>query len=452
MVSDASTAPSPSGSSTSARWFERPGAWFWCALALGVAVRFALAWWSAGTTDVELWTQHASGVARQGLERYYKIAPEFNHPPPIAWAMARAWRLSSEWGLPFASVYRSFVALADVAALALLWRALRGHAARVPSVALYALSPLALALAGQHGNTDALLGAVLLACVVLAAGERAVLAGIVLGLSSWIKLPGLLAAPAIGFAFPRWRERCVCACVALAVAVVGFAPSYFAAQALAASSPGTIPEGVNVMVERVFGYQGWYVRTTSDPPTFVWGFKNFLFAGFGPDPRAWPSWARWWVDFSVLPTVDRSRTVALAAMFALAFLRRRQRTARELGVTVALSFVLFCGLVETWTFQYFAWGMAAWMLLRPSGVLLTHVVAGGYLYSVYAFVCGDWRLVATWDFLGHPHWPRWLTLWRDIANVALALLGLAALAVAFVGELRAWRGRSAQQRRGSPAA
>jgi hypothetical protein len=38
----------------SERWFQRPGIWFWAAMAIGAALRLYLVVWTEGTRDVEL--------------------------------------------------------------------------------------------------------------------------------------------------------------------------------------------------------------------------------------------------------------------------------------------------------------------------------------------------------------------------------------------------------------
>jgi hypothetical protein len=208
-----------------------------------------------------------------------------------------------------------------------------------------------------------------------------------------------------------------------------------------------------VMVKRVFGYQGWYIHTVGRPPTFIFGPKNFLFRAFGYDLKRWPSLALWWLDLrprgaspdaARQPAVDRSRWVALVLMLALAALRRRERATVEIGATVALCFALFYGLVESWTFQYFAWSMALWVLLPPRSALAAHVIGGGFLYATYAYLCGDPWLLAPWDFLGHRKWPPWLTLWRDVANATFIVLGAVALGRAILVE---WRSLPAEANR-----
>ena len=408
-------------------FLERAGAWFWCAALLGIAARLTLAWTSGGTSDVMLWTQHAAGVSREGLSLHYTLASQFNHPPPIAWLMARVWEWTHDSKVSFASAYRTLVALADVGSAALLWFVLRGFSRRALCVASYLLAPVALALAGQHGNTDAMIGTCLLACILCLGHGRIALAGALLGLSSWIKLPGLLVAPAIAFTLPCRRAWLTFGGVAMLVASLGFVPSFLAAEHFANQHAGEFPLELNMMVERVFGYHGLYIRTSGHPPTFIFGLKNLLFRVFGHDPGHWPRLALWWLDLRAWPTVDRSRWVAYTAMLVLGFLRRRERATVEIGATLALSYALFYGLVETCTFQYFAWSMALWMLLPPMAALVTHVVGGGFVYATYAYLCRDPWLIKPWDFAGHANWPAWLTVWRDAANLTFLLLGALAL-------------------------
>jgi hypothetical protein len=198
--------PSPGAPSPGARWFERPGAWLWCVLAVGATARLGLAWFSAGTTDVQLWSRPAAGVSREGLIEHYAVGLTFNHPPPMAWLAARLWELCGGRLAVFAAAFRTLPALGDLLAAYLLWVALSGHARRALCVAAYLVAPVAIVLAGQHGNSDALVGVCLLGAVIAAGRGQAAWAGALVGLSAWIKLPGLLAAPIVAFAMPRRRD------------------------------------------------------------------------------------------------------------------------------------------------------------------------------------------------------------------------------------------------------
>ena len=43
------------------------------------------------------------------------------------------------------------------------------------------------------------------------------------------------------------------------------------------------------------------------------------------------------------------------------------------------------------------------------------ILAGGYIYSLYWFLCGNPWLSGKWDFVGHPFWPEWVMEFRDLA-------------------------------------
>ena len=407
-------------------FLSRPGPWVWGLVAAGVLVRLFLALRTAGTTDVLIWTEHASGVARDGLMAHYRADPSFNHPPFISWFMAGLWTIAQAVGIPFEALYRSVVASIDLGSAFLLLRLLAGSRYRWLAFGLYCVAPAALILSAQHGNTDAILACALLGCCLLAGAGRPVLCGIVLGLSLWIKLPALVAAPAIGFAFPRWRDRLVCATVTLAVATAGFVPAFLI--------------DLPIVWERVFGYRGLYIRTLSNPPIFVWGMKNLCIPLFGHDFRLWPAWAIW--------RIDNANPIALALITVYAFLRRRHNGALGLAQTLAASFALFYGGIETWTFQYFAWSVPFWFTRGASFAVCTNLIAGGYIYGLYAFVCGDWLLRPTWDFEGHPLWPAWLLLLRDGALLTFLGFGLWWFAKAVGEEARARRERTPE--RGAP--
>jgi hypothetical protein len=401
-----------------ARWFESPGLWYWALVLVGATLRYFLATQTRGTQDCELWTQHAEGIAARGLIPYYAAEPLFNHPPFVGWVMARLGEVASAWGIEFRDLYRPIVATFDLLNIALVWLVLRENRLRWLVSGLYAVAPIALVLAGYHGNTDAVIATCLLGCVLLASSNRPILTGIVLGLSAWIKLPGLIAAPTIGFALPSWRDRILCALVALTVGSAGYAPAWMQASDYLAANSAPGLDQANLVGERVLGYQGRHVRTLGDPPTYIWGMKNFLLPLLA-DPRTGPPMLlRWWLD--------QSHWLALAVLWIFAFLRRRERTAVGLATTLAGTFVLFYGLVETCTWQYFAWSMPLWLIAGIGFGTTCHTVSGGYVYALYAYVTGDLLLRPEWDFVGHPDWPTGLLWARNLAVLGCLALGMTA--------------------------
>ena len=405
-------------------FLSRPGPWVWLLCAAGALLRLFLVLSTAGTADVFLWTRHAAGIALNGLMAHYAAEPLFNHPPFIGWVMAELWSLSQVLGVPFEWLYRGLTATLDLGSAFLLLRVLAGSRYRWVAFGLYCLSPAALILSAMHGNTDAIIAFALLGCCLAAGAGRPILCGVLLGLSLWIKLPALVAAPAIGFALPRWRDRVTCAMVTLAVALAGFLPVFVL--------------DFPLVWERVFRYRGLYIHTTSNPPIWAWGLKNFFIPIFGPDFKLWPGWAIW--------RIDHGNPIAMALVTVYAFLRRRETGALGLAQTLAASFALFYAGIETWTFQYFAWSVPFWFTRGVPFAMSANLLAGGYLYGLYAFVCEDWLLRPEWNFAGHPVWPAWLIVLRDGAVLTFLGFGLWWFAQAVAAEHRAWRERPRQDR------
>lgn len=406
------------------------GAWFWGLVALGLVARLYLVFATEGTTDVFIWADHAKGIAERGLAAQYRESQMLlNHPPLAAWLMAAMWELSQATGLAFKACMRLPIALADLANVALLAALLVGRRERWLVAGLYAVMPVALVLGAYHGNTDALLGTLLLAAAVFASRGRVVACGAVLGIGLAIKLPIVLGAPAFFFAVPGWRKRFELAGVTLAVALACYAP--------------VLVQDFGAVKEKVFGYRGLVIFTLSNPPTFIWGLKNLFIELWGYDKRievwsevpglveCWPGWA--------VALVAHGSTLALGLIVAFAFLRRRERDARGLATTLALSYALFYALVDAWAFQYLAWAMPFWFFGGRVFAWAAHVFAGGYLYLLYAFVCADPLLRGHWGFNEHPNWPGYLPFFREAALYAFVVFASLALA-------RAVRAEFAQRR------
>jgi hypothetical protein len=415
-------------------WLQRPGPWFWALVALGLIGRIYLAIASAGTHDVEIWTEHAHGVAEHGLIRHYAIDKVFNHPPAIAWLMGRLWLLAQALGVEFAALYRALFALVDLASAFLILRILRESAWRYVAAGAYCVAPIALVLGACHGNTDALVASALLCATLCVGNRRPILAGIAIGISAWIKIPGLLAAPALGFAFPRWRDRIVCALVALAVALSTYFWTFHTAETFAASHPRMDTGGANLIVRRIFMYEGMFLRIEGEPTIWIWGLKSFLDRALGMNHDEWPSWAQWWLAHSHL--------VALPLMFVFGFLRRRDNGTLAIAATIAGTYAIFYALVETMAFQYFAWSMPFWMLAGWRYAVAANVLCGGYIYAFYAFASGDWLLRSAWRPLYAPDWPAALSVLRDAALLTFVTFAVLWFARAVLSEIAAARTRA----------
>src|SRR6476620_6079104 len=148
-----------------ARWFLRPGVWFWVIIALGAALRFYLVVFTDGTQDVEIWERHARDVRDQGLIGYYHVDPSANHPPFISEVESLLLRAGEAAGIPFRILLRAPFALLDAGTTFLL---LLGPCRwRFVVAAAYWLNPLSIIFSAYHGNTDSAVAFFLALCVWL---------------------------------------------------------------------------------------------------------------------------------------------------------------------------------------------------------------------------------------------------------------------------------------------
>lgn len=357
--------------------------WFLAALIAGLAIRLYLVFFTRGTYDIDLWTRHAQGVATDGLQ-YYHQAKMMNQPPFVVEMAVATIKLSVATGIPFRILWRLPFALLDAVTALLLLGVLRNRADCLIISACYWLHPLAIIFSSYHGNTDSSVALFLMLCLYLLSWERTGWAGVAAGISLWIKLTGALAIPAAIFWLPTWRHRLKFILAAGVVAFVGYLPA-------ALMDP-------EIIYRKVLAYQGFLIQTTGG--TQVWGTRIF-FPLLAQLPPLWQSWLTPVVGFCYQSDVQ----IALAGILVISWLRRWDRTPMGLGATIAAAYTILYGLVNAWSFQYFAcsvpfWFFAGWAFAVPASLL-----AGGYIYSLYWFVCGNPWLLGLWDFRGHPNWP-----------------------------------------------
>ena len=163
-----------------------------------------------------------------------------------------------------------------------------------------------------------------------------------------------------------------------------------------------------VIFRNVLGYGGQIIVTTARAP--VWGIQIFF-----------PSISRlsWRWQEHIWPAVrfyyQHNMAIVLAAVVCLSFLRRSKKTVKELGVTVAQSYAILYGLSNFWSFQYLAWSIPFWFFPGKVFFAAATVLAGGYIYALYEYLCGNLLLLGKWDFIGHPYWPWYLLMMRDLA-------------------------------------
>lgn len=392
-------------------FLQRPGAWFWCALLLGAGLRAYFAVFTEGTFDVAIKQHHGNQLRQLGLLEYYRQSELFNHPPLAGGFFAAAATLARELGLPFRLLLRAPFALLDLGTVLLLLRLFRGSEWRFAVAAGFWLNPLAILMSSYHGNTDTAVGFFALLAVLLASERRELLAGVALGAGLWIKLPVLVAAPAVFFALPGVAARARFGAAAALTALLGVVPFVFVEPVL--------------LFERVVGYPGWGVVTPSG--VAIWGIGHVLRLPQGG-----------------VALLEASNTVLCwLPIFALAWLRRTERSPRELGATVCGCFLALYGFTSLWAWQYLAWSVPFWFCLGWGFSGAATLVLGSYVYGAYAvFTSSPW-LRGRWDFVHHAQWPTLLYVLRDAAVVLCLVSACVLLARASAAELRRRRERSA---------
>jgi hypothetical protein len=375
---------------------ERPGAWFWLALALGGALRAWLVLATEGSFDVAIKAVHGHSVNSFGVLDTYARSAIFNHPPQMGRFFAGVETLAASSGVPFRVWLRAPFALLDLATALLLLRLLRASRWRFAAAAAYWLHPLALIFSAYHGNTDS---AVAFFCVLSMTGAvagRAALAGAALGLGLWVKLPVLVAAPGLCLAFSSWRQRAIFALGAVAVGAAGALPEL-------AQDPA-------LLYQRIVAYPGTGVVTPRG--IAVWGLFYALHLSGTALAEAAAAW---------------NTLICFTPIVALAWLRRAEHEPHALGATLCASFALLYGTTSFWAFQYLAWSLPFWFFLPVRVAAPVTLLLAAYVYGVYALYTGSPLLLGRWDFVRHAPWPPLLSWLRDASVLACFLVGWGSL-------------------------
>ena len=369
-------------------WLRTPGAWLWLALVAGALLRAYLVVCTEGSFDVAIKLHHGRSVHALGLIEYYRRGPVFNHPPLAGRFFEAVSVLADATGIPFRVLLRAPFALLDAAAGMALFALFRSSPWRYAVLAGYWLNPLAWIFSAYHGNTDSLVALAALLALLAVARDRPALAGVALGLGVGIKLPVVLAAPALFFGLDGWRRRAVFAGAAALAGVAVYLPE-----------AGVDPA---LLFRRIVGYPGSGAQTVHG--VAIWGVWTALELRHEPGLAGV---ARWLTAHNTL--------VCLLPIVAVAWLRRGRREAFDLGATIFASFMLLYGFTSQWAFQYLAWSAPFWCFRGARYATLGSLLLGGYIYGVYAFYCGNPWLLGLWDHVAHAVWPLWLRLLRDAA-------------------------------------
>jgi hypothetical protein len=373
--------------------YKQPAWWFWAAIFIGLAIRIYFVVFTEGTCDVLTWQSHAAGIQEKGLIGYYRANEDMNHPPFIGIVMSWLLSISKISGIPFRILFRGIFTLLDAGTAILLLYSFCESRYRFLIAAGYWLHPLAIIYSAYHGNTDSSVAFFLMLCVYLLSKEKVIWSGVVLGMGLWIKLPGLIAVPALVFFLPHWKERLRFLLTAGIVGISTYLPTLFADPA--------------IIYKNVFRYQGNIIVTTARTPT--WGTLIFLMPFFDNLPLYWQIK----LGKPLVFLMNNGVWPAIGLIVFLCWLRRSKRTIRGLGLSIAAAYTVLYGFSNNWSFQYFAWSVPFWFFAPPVFLFAATFLTGGYIYSLYWLLCGNPWLLGEWDFLGHPYWPRIIEMFRN---------------------------------------
>ena len=380
---------------------------FWLAMVIGAALRAYCLVFTNGTGDMDDWEDHAQQVYDRGLVGYYHANSFANHPPFISKVSSLILQMSVATGIPFRILFRTPFALLDAGNALLVFLLLPQNRWRFFATACYWLSPAAILISAYHGNTDTAVAFFLLLSVWLATNQRILTSGAALGASLWMKLPGVLALPALLTLFRRWRLRGVFLLAAAVTALLTYLPALI--------------QDYKVVFANVFGYRGLILQTAAGVP--LWGPSVLLFSTLVPI-QAWPEkYLR-----PALFFLEHSWYIAIAAMLLLSCLRRNRASPQEVCATIGMAYAVLFGFSDYWAFQYFAWALPFWFFLRWWFSIPAVSLTSAYLYALHWVFCGNGWLLGGWDFLGHPALPSLVLVIRNLA-VSFFFIGACAFLI-----------------------
>ncbi|HKR62752.1 MAG TPA: glycosyltransferase 87 family protein, partial [Thermoanaerobaculia bacterium] len=334
------------------QWWSERGM-FLAALVAGSVLRILQIATSVGSSDSFWWTRHVQYVERFGVLRSYLVSPLINHPP-FSLAIARLTsHVGAQFGLKFYDAFRGLQSIADVVTMFALARAARKLGAQshfIPIV--FFLSPAAIFISAFHCNSDPTMTMFIVLAMLALIERQPLIAGVLLGAATGIKIIALAALPLMLLASKGWRERVRFTTGAAVTGAAIFLP------AVLVTGP--------VVLKNIFGYTGWKAG---------WGLPLLLrIAGllipnlFHGDPARF-----------VTPLL-------IIAVFAvwIAELRRGTIEDERLPRVICLIYLIVLFLGSGFGPHYFFWFLPflAFLFARR-GTLILHALVSLFLFFVY---------------------------------------------------------------------
>lgn len=378
------------------------------AIVVGLLARWNGALFAGDVADVAAYRSHVAIVeSGRGI---YATDTRFPYFPGWLGVEMLAWRLSQVWRFPFWQVIRGVIVVADVLACAALWWAGRragGPARGRWAAAIYALSPIAIVVAGYHGQFDGVSSLFsVLAAGFLLRRPRPVPAGLLLGVALALKpFPALLVPVFVSAPGLSWRARALVGGLALGVVGLVTGPFLLADAAAVARNVGGYgglnDQGLGGILRSL-----WYLRAGN----------QYLPGAFGSEISGTTRW------------------LALGAI-ALTFVLMRDRPFVRTAGAVYLGFLAWFGGVST---QYLVWPLP-WLLLADLPLWwavvysLTATAGAASFYLVYwpqMIVPGPWKTTPVVENV--PYF---------VAGQIVSWLGILAAWLASIGRVpvRRWR-------------
>jgi len=340
---------------------------------------------TVGTTDVVTFYDFGKGIHQNGLIPLYRNAVAFNHTPLVGKYVELAYVLADDGKSArlFAYFLRLPGILSDLCAIGvLLW-----------VLGLFAVSPVAFAVSGYHGNVDSVMTLGVLLAGVACAFERPALCGFFLGLSCNIKIIPVFLAPALFFHWLKRGKVWRFTLPAVGVVLVGWAVPLI-----------SIPV---IFLKDVLGYSSVWG---------VWGITYFLRLTGLPEL----SGVRF---FHLTPT--QTVIIAVLKIFVVASVitmawRRRGAKSADIFTLLALSWGIFFVFAPGFGSQYLVWLAPCFLLASERWYAALTVASSAALIAFYTIISGG----VPWfrGFVVHRIADQWTPWFVPVWGVLAAYL------------------------------
>lgn len=385
-------------------------AWIVGAALVGLALKLILSYCTFGSNDAFTFYAYARSLNDHGLAWTYQhgtiwlsSSTIFNHPPLTAYFLRLIYHLNqTEFcrvnGLTFPFLLRLPGIIADFIVVLVLLRWIKSDTRLRRyewSLALLALSPVSLMVAGFHGNTDPVMVMFLVLACYMCVQNRPWLCGLFFGLSCQIKIIPALFLPVFVFFWVHRRE------------LPGFLIPF-------------VVTSVSLCLEPLIYFPGLYVRNVVSYGSFwgLWGLTYWLrLTGLSGFSRIW------YEGFSPMQTVvvDALKLVIVLTAVVIAW-RRRALDGTGLIRSIAMGWIAFFIFSPGVCAQYLVWLAPFILVLSPRFFFAVTATSSLFLFFFYNTIAHGlpWYFGVSTNPLTAV-WTPW-TVWPWLALIVGAVL------------------------------